>query len=231
MLGRLGVENWFKIGDRDLATNLMRTNLLTHGYRLSQVTEKIRNVLKVKARVLPMTDDRVRTVVETRQGVLRFQEYFVKHGHSVEIEKIRFEGLEKAQALPDALEAIRNSDIIAIAPSNPIVSIGPILGLKGFRDELRRCKGLKLAVSPIIGGRALKGPADVMLKKLGIEATAYGVYTLYRDIIDIMVIDIVDHEVAEKIGAEGKRCIALDTLMDSPQAARRLASQILESIM
>ncbi|MEM0445164.1 MAG: 2-phospho-L-lactate transferase, partial [Nitrososphaerota archaeon] len=213
MLGRLGVDNWFKIGDRDLALNLVRSSLLRQGYRLSQVTERIRRALGVRAKILPMTDDRVRTVIETEQGFMHFQEYFVLHRHAVEIKKIHFEGLEEARPLPDALEAIRSSDVIIFAPSNPIVSIGPILGLKGVREEISRSEGIKLAVSPIIGGRTVRGPADVMLKSLGIEPTAYGVFTLYRDLIDIMVLDSVDRELAEKIMSDGRKCMVLNTHM------------------
>ncbi len=230
MLGKLGLENWFKIGDRDLALNLLRTKLLSEGYTLSQVTERVRKALGVRARVLPMTDDRVRTVVETEIGVLRFQEYFVKYGYRTDVRRIWFEGLEEAEPLSEAIHAVHESDIIAIAPSNPIVSIGPILGLKGFRDALRKSSARKIAVSPIIGGKTIKGPADKMLQMLGIEPTAYGVYTLYRDIIDTMVIDVEDRELASKIEAEGKQCLVLDTRMHTRQNAQKLASQILTRI-
>jgi LPPG:FO 2-phospho-L-lactate transferase len=230
MLGKLGIENWFKIGDKDLALNLIRTKMLKEGFTLSQATERLRKALGVRARILPMTNDRVRTMVETELGVLRFQEYFVKHGYSVDVRRIWFEGIEKAEPLHEAIQAVLESDIIAIAPSNPIVSIGPILGLKGFRDALKRSPAKKIAVSPIIGGKTIKGPADKMLQMIGVEPTAYGVYSLYRDIIDVMVIDVEDAELASKIEAEGRQCLVLDTRMNSRGDARRLASQILKSI-
>ncbi|MEM4590365.1 MAG: 2-phospho-L-lactate transferase [Nitrososphaerota archaeon] len=230
MLGRLDLENWFKIGDKDLALNLLRTKLLRKGYRLSQVTERIRKALEIRARILPMTDDPIRTMVETEIGVLRFQEYFVKHGYRFEAKRIWFEGLEKAEPLPEAIHAVHESDIIAIAPSNPIVSIGPILGLKGFRDALRKSSATKIAISPLIGGKTIKGPADKMLQMLGVEPTSYGVYTLYRDIIDTMIIDLEDRELASKIEAEGKQCLVLATRMNTRQDSQRLASQILTRI-
>lgn len=230
MLGRLGLENWFKIGDKDLALNLLRTKLLREGYRLSQVTERIRKALGIRARILPMTDDPVRTMVETEIGVLRFQEYFVRHGYRLGAKRIWFEGLEEAEPLADTIQAVRESDIIAVAPSNPIVSIGPILGLKGFRDALRESPAKKFAVSPIIGGKTIKGPADKMLQMLGVEPTAYGVYTLYKDIIDTMVIDVKDRELASKIEEEGKQCLVLDTRMYTRRDAKKLASQILTRI-
>lgn len=227
MLGKLGVENWFKIGDRDLAINLVRTALIRNGYPLSQAIDVIKKALNVRAEILPMSNDPVRTLVETEEGILRFQEYFVKHGYRVEITGIRLEGLEKARPLPEVLDAIRESDIIAIAPSNPIVSIGPILGLRGIRDEMRRSKAIKIAISPIVGGRALKGPADRMLQKMGVEPSAFGVYTLYRDIIDVMVVDLSDRDLAERIRSEGKDCLVLDTLMRTREDSRRLAHEIL----
>lgn len=230
MLGRLGLENWFKIGDRDLALNLMRTKLLREGFKLSQVTELVRKALGLRAKVLPMTDDRVRTMVETEVGVLPFQEYFVKYGYRIGVRRVWFEGLDIAEPLPEAIRAIRESDIITIAPSNPIVSIGPILGLRGVKEELIRSSAKKVAVSPIIGGKAVKGPADKMLQMLGVEPTAYGVYILYRDIIDTMVIDVEDAELASKIEADGKQCLVLNTRMNTRQDARKLASQILTRI-
>ncbi|MEM4354745.1 MAG: 2-phospho-L-lactate transferase [Nitrososphaerota archaeon] len=230
MLGRLGVENWFKIGDKDLALNLFRTSLLAQGSKLSQAVEKLRKALGVRARILPMTDDPVRTIIETDKGTLRFQEYFVKHGYQLEIRGIRFAGIDDSEPLPEALQAIQESDVVAIAPSNPIVSIGPILALRGVRDAMRRSRATRLAVSPIVGGRTIKGPADKMLQALGIEPTAYGVYKMYRDIIDVMVIDKADEKEAERIEAEGKQCFVLNTIMNTLQDARTLASQILSKI-
>ncbi|GBC71914.1 2-phospho-L-lactate transferase [Candidatus Calditenuaceae archaeon HR02] len=227
MLGRLGLENWFKIGDRDLALNLVRTKLLREGLKLSQVTERVRKALGVRSKILPMTDDRVRTMVETEVGVLPFQEYFVKYGYQIDVRRVWFEGIDRADPLPEVIRAIRESDIIAIAPSNPVVSIGPILGLKGVKEELIRSPATRVAVSPIIGGKTVKGPADKMLQMLGVEPTAYGVYTLYRDIIDIMVIDVEDAKLARKIEVDGKQCLVLNTRMHNRQDARKLASQIL----
>jgi len=230
MLGRLGVENWFKLGDKDLAVNLLRTLILRSGGRLSEITEMLRRTLGVKARILPMTDDKVKTLVVTEEGSLSFQEYFVRMGQRPEVRKIVFEGAEKARPLPEVLESIKKAEIIMIAPSNPIVSIGPILALPGIRDELLGTRATKIAISPIVGGKALRGPADRMMKSLGYEPTAYGVFKIYREFIDVMVVDKADPAEAEKIMADGCSCLVLDTVMRSREESRRLAREILTAL-
>ncbi len=228
MLGRLGLENWFKIGDTDFAISLYRTMMLRRGLRLTEIVEEARRALGVGARILPMTDDRVRTVVKTEEGLLPFQEYFVKQRCEPKVMGVVFEGIESARPSREVLEALKSADLIMIAPSNPVVSIGPILSLQGVRDLLNRAKATRLAVSPIIGGRTVKGPADKMLAAFGIEPTAYGVYSIYSEIVDIMVLDNADSEIALKIEGEGKKCIVTDILMRSREDAVRLARTVLE---
>jgi len=228
MLGRLGLENWFKIGDTDLAMSLYRTMMLRRGLRLTEIVEEARRALGVGARILPMSDDRVRTIVKTDAGPLPFQDYFVKHRCEPKVVDVVFEGIESARPSREVLEALRSADLIIIAPSNPVVSIGPILSLQGVRDLLKHAKATRLAVSPIIGGRTVKGPADKMLIAFGIEPTAYGVYSVYSEIIDIMVLDNTDSEIAVKIEGKGKRCLVTDILMRSREDAVRLARTVLE---
>ncbi len=230
MLGRLGLENWFKIGDADLAMSLYRSLMLRQGHRLTEVVERARRALGVKARILPMSDDRVRTMVVTESAVLPFQQYFVKLRCEPRVLGVVFDGIEGARPTDEVLEALKTAELIVIAPSNPVVSIGPILSLKGVRELIRKSGAGRLAVSPIIGGKTVKGPADRMLAALGIEPTAVGVYKLYSDIVDIMVLDTEDSKLAPLIEGDGKRCIVTSTLMHSRDDAARLARTILNNI-
>jgi LPPG:FO 2-phospho-L-lactate transferase len=230
MLGRLGLENWFRIGDADLAMSLFRTLMLRQGYRLTEVVEMARRALGVRARILPMSDDRVRTMVVTESAVLPFQQYFVKLRCEPRVLGVVFDGIERARPTPEVMEALEAAELIVIAPSNPVVSVGPILSLEGVRERLRKSDAKRLAVSPLIGGKTVKGPADKMLAALGIDPTAIGVFKLYSDIIDIMVLDREDSKLAPLIEESGKRCIVTDTLIRSRQESTRLAKTILENV-
>jgi LPPG:FO 2-phospho-L-lactate transferase len=230
MLGRLGLENWFRIGDADLAMSLFRTLMLRQGYRLTEVVEMARRALGVRARILPMSDDRVRTMVVTESAVLPFQQYFVKLRCEPRVLGVVFDGIERARPTPEVMEALEAAELIVIAPSNPVVSVGPILSLEGVRERLRKSDAKRLAVSPLIGGKTVKGPADKMLAALGIDPTAIGVFKLYSDIIDIMVLDREDSKLAPLIEDSGKRCIVTDTLIRSRQESARLAKTILENV-
>ena len=189
-LGRFGYETWFGLGDGDLATHVHRTKMLHEGATLSEATRSIAGAFGLRLRLLPVSDDRIRTMVETAAGeTLAFQEYFVKRHTQDEVRAVRFDGIERAQPAPGGIDAILGADLIAIAPSNPIVSIGPLLGVHGVRDALRATRARVVGVSPIVGGKTIKGPADRMMASLGMTPTAAGVAEAYRDFLDVLVID------------------------------------------
>lgn len=227
MLGRYGCETWFKLGDMDLATHILRTAWMRQGVRLSEVTRRLCERLGVRVRILPMTDDPVETRVVTDVGDLHFQEYLVKRGARDRVLRVYFKGIEEAGPAPGVLEAIASADAIVVCPSNPIVSIGPILSVKGIRQALKEAKGKVAAISPIVGGRPIKGPADKLMRGLGIEVSAVGVSKLYRDFLDYMVIDSVDEGLKRSIEAMGIRVAVTDTIMRSLEDKVRLARFVL----
>jgi LPPG:FO 2-phospho-L-lactate transferase len=230
MLERLAVfgrENWFNLGDRDLATHIHRTVMLADGKTLSETAESIRTALKVKARLLPMSDTPVPTIIDSNEGPLHFQEYLVKRRAEPVVKGIRFVGVESAAPAPGVLEAIREADRILICPSNPLISIGPILAVPGIREELRAHKSKVVAVCPIVGGKSLKGPSDKMLTQLGHESTAAGVAKLYADFTGTFVVDSVDKAHAETIAALGMQVVTLPTVMKTLTQKRRLARSLL----
>ncbi|MEM2237850.1 MAG: 2-phospho-L-lactate transferase [Candidatus Caldarchaeum sp.] len=229
-LGLLGCETWFKLGDRDLAVHIYRTMRLKQGATLTQVTEEIASRLKAGWRVLPMSDDRVRTLVETDKGVMPFQRYFVKYGHGLRVLGVRFDGVEKARPTPQVMEALDSSKAVVLCPSNPVVSIGPILSLKGLREKLRNFTGQILAVSPIVAGKALRGPAADMMRAVGVEASALGVAELYKDFLDILVVDDQDSELVDGINALGIKALTTDTVMKSLEDKVRLAKFCLHAL-
>jgi LPPG:FO 2-phospho-L-lactate transferase len=220
---------WFNLGDRDLATHLYRTGRLTEGATLGTVTAEIVSSWGLTQRILPMTDDPVRTRVLVDDGWIDFQEYFVGRRHSVAVREVRFDGVSEARVTPAALEALRAEDVL-IAPSNPIVSIGPILALAGVREVLAERRERVVGVSPIVAGAALKGPADRMLTELGHEASVVGVARLYEPICGTLVIDEQDADRVSEIEDCGIRCVVTDTIMKTPAIARALALTALESI-
>jgi LPPG:FO 2-phospho-L-lactate transferase len=229
-LARYGVPTWFGLGDKDLATHLYRTMRLRSGMSLSAVTAEIAGSWAVGATVLPMTDQRVRTKLTLADGEeLDFQEYFVRRRHAVAVADVRFDGAASALPAPGVLEAVRDAELVVIAPSNPIVSIGPILAITGLREALLERRASVVAVSPIIGGRALKGPADRLLVELGGEASAFGVADHLREVIGAIVIDEVDASLAGSISALGVRVVVTETVMRTNEISAKLATAVLEA--
>lgn len=222
---------WFNLGDRDLATHLYRSGRLAEGATLSEATSEITAAWGLLQRVLPMSDDRVRTRVRVADGWLDFQDYFVGQRHAVAVEAIEFVGAEDAALLVAAADALAQADTIIVAPSNPLVSIGPILALSGLTELLAARRDSVVAVSPIIAGKALKGPADRMLVELGYEASVVGVARLYSHICGTLVIDDLDASLASAVEAVGVRCIVTDTIMKSPSVAAALARATLEAVV
>jgi LPPG:FO 2-phospho-L-lactate transferase len=230
MLKKLGCEGWFNLGDRDLATHIYRTHLLRQGLKLSEVTSKIARSLGVAAQILPMTDDPFQTKIKTEIGTIHFQEYLVKRGCSDKVLGVIFEGAEEAKPAPKVLESILGARAVLICPSNPIVSIGTILSVKGVREALQRTEATIIGISPIIGGAPVKGPADKLMSALGVEVSAYGVAQLYKDLLDIFLIDLVDSALKEKIESLGIKVVTSNILMKSFDDEINLAKYILSLI-
>jgi LPPG:FO 2-phospho-L-lactate transferase len=226
-LGRLGGDTWFRLGDKDLATHITRTRLLGEGFRLSQATDRIRRALGVKATILPMADERVETRVQTPQGEISFQEFFVKERWSSEVTAIRFARVESSRPAPGVLEAIEHAAAIIVGPSNPITSIGPILAVPGIRSALTASSAPKVGVSPIIGASAISGPAHKLMEAYGLEASALGVAQCYEDFLDTLLIAAEDKNMMEPIAKLQVHAVATDILMTSSDDKRRLAHQVL----
>jgi LPPG:FO 2-phospho-L-lactate transferase len=226
-LAAYGHTNWFNLGDRDLATHIHRTTMLAEGKTLSQAADSIRIALGVKSRILPMSDSPVPTIIDSNEGPLHFQEYLVKRRTEPVVKGIRFAGVESAQPASGVLEAIREADRILICPSNPLISIGPILAVPQIRDELRAHKEKVFAVCPIVGGKSLKGPSDKMLAQLGHQPTALGVAKLYAAFTGTFVIDPADKSQSSAIAALGMKVAILPTVMKTRPQKRKLASAIL----
>jgi len=226
-LAAYGRPDWFNLGDRDLATHIHRSALLEEGRTLSEATESIRTALGVKARILPMSDDPVPTIIESNEGAMHFQKYLVKRRAEPVVEGIRFAGVEQARPAPGVLEAIREASRIIVCPSNPLISIGPMLAIPGVREQLRERREDVLAVCPIVGGKSLKGPSDRMLAQLGYEATALGVARLYADFSGTFVMDPADKKYAGAISALGMQVAVLPTVMKTGSQKRKLALALL----
>jgi len=222
-----GRPDWFNLGDRDLATHIHRSALLEEGRTLTEAAESIRTALGVKARILPMSDDPVPTIIESNEGAMHFQKYLVKRRAEPIVKGIQFRGVEAARPAPGVLEAIGEASRIIICPSNPLISIGPILAVPGVRGQLRTRKKDVFAVCPIVGGKSLKGPSDKMLAHLGHEATALGVAKLYADFTGTFVIDPADKTQANAISALGMKVAILSTVMKTRAQKRKLASALL----
>ncbi len=228
-LAELGDEPWFRLGDRDLATHLWRTDRLRAGARPTDVARDLAHRLGIAATILPMTDDEVRTDVRTDEGWLEFQEYFVHRHQAPEVREVRFRGAGEASPTEEVLAALEAAELIVIAPSNPIVSVGPILAVAGLRTAIqtaRRHGTPVVAVSGIVAGRALKGPADRMLASLGHDASALGVARLYAEIADGFVLDTVDAALDSAIEAIGPATHVTDTIMVDDAARARLAAEV-----
>jgi LPPG:FO 2-phospho-L-lactate transferase len=230
-LGRFYGKPWFSLGDRDLATHLYRSERLRSGARLSEVTSQIANRFGVKAHVIPMSDDRVYTHVKLKgRTAVPFQEYFVRGRARGAVEQIELRGIEKARPTDAVLRAIEKSSAVVLAPSNPFVSLGPILELAGVREALRLVRNHVAAISPIVGGKPIKGPADKMMRGLGHEVSPLGVARLYRDFAGVFVLDQIDRSYVEPIGKLGMQPIATDTIMSTPAKAARLADVVLRAL-
>lgn len=227
-MASLGGETWFRLGDADLGTHLARTTWLGEGASLSEVTDRIRVALNVAARIVPMSDDPVRTELVTTKGVVReFQEYFVRHRHSEQIAEVHFRGADSSRPAPGVLDAIMQAERVLVCPSNPVVSIGPILAVPGILDALKQRREAVVAVTPIVQGAALKGPADRLLPVVGAEVSASGVASLYADFCATFVVDERDPQEAERVEKLGMKAVQLDTIMVTPDASERLAKEVL----
>ncbi len=229
-LGRLGEETWFQLGDRDLATHIFRTDRLRRGQSLSAVTAEIAKGLGVKSTVAPMSNDPVRTIVHTEEGKIAFQTYFVRRQAKDKVLRVKFQGAKKSRPAPGVLSALRSAAGIIICPSNPIISVGPILAVPGIRKALERRKCPSAAISPIVGGRALKGPAGAMMESLGMEVSALGVAKIYRGLIDILVLDEADKELAAPIRKLGITAVVTNTVMSGEPEKKALAKTVLRAI-
>ena len=226
-IARYGDEPWFSLGDQDIATHILRTARLRAGKTLADATNELAAALGVPSRIVPMTNDRVATLIDTPAGRLEFQDYFVARRQSDDVLGVEFGGIGSATAHPDAVDAIGEADVVVIAPSNPIVSVGPILATPGIREALDGASAPIVAVSPIVGGRALKGPAAQMLATLGHDVSALGVARLYADLVDGIVVDFVDRDLASEIERIGPRVLVAETVMGSEEDRRRLAEDVL----
>ena len=226
-LEKFGAETWFKLGDRDIATHIMRTQLLRAGFRLSDVTERLRNGLGIKARLLPMSDDEIETRIETVEGEISFQEYFVKQRWQPEVKNVFYAGVEKSRPAPGVLEAINDAAKIVICPSNPVTSIGPILAIPGVRNVLAETKAPVIGISPMIGDSAISGPAHKLMAAQGFEPSTLGAAKGYGEFLDQFVIDRADEKLRGQIEALGIKVVATSVIMKSLDDKRRLAREVL----
>jgi len=226
-MSALGLDPWFRIGDRDLATHVHRSYLLARGHSLTEATESIRRENGIRSPILPMTDSSVPTMVDTDEGTLEFQDYFVRRKCAPRVRGIRFEGVADSRPAPGVREALAVADLIVICPSNPFISIGPILGVPGMREAILDSKAVVAAVSPIIGGKAVKGPTATMLNQLGHEVSALGVARLYADMLDVFLIDESDSGLETPMRSMGIETRTSLILMDSASASESLARLLL----
>jgi LPPG:FO 2-phospho-L-lactate transferase len=228
-LTQYGNEDWFMLGDRDLATHIHRTNLLRQGKTLSAITDELRKAFGLQLRILPMSDQPIATHIQTPAGLIHFEEYMVQRKCADEVQDVVFVGADTATATPDVIEAIQQADAILLAPSNPIVSIGSILAVPGIHDALHEASGMIVAVSPIVGGAPIKGPADKLLRGMGYEVSAVGVARCYRDFLDVMVIDEQDAQIASEIEDLGIPTVVTNTIMRDTAAKAELARNVLRA--
>jgi LPPG:FO 2-phospho-L-lactate transferase len=226
---RLGGEGWFMLGDRDLGLHLVRTQALAGGEPLSAVTGRLARALGIEATLLPATDDRLRTWIDTPAGSFPFQEWFVARRHRDDVDRVRFEGEEAATPAPGVVEAIEQAELIVICPSNPFISIWPILAVAEIREALERRRVPSIAVSPLVGGRAIKGPADRMLERLAGGTEPVRVAACYQGVVDALVLDESDAGGAAAVGLNGVRAVVTKTLMQDSDAAAALARVVLDS--
>ena len=227
MISAYGEDAWFKLGDRDLATHILRTERLRKDVSLTETTARLAGALGVRSSILPMCDEPVSTIIKTPEGLLEFQEYFVRRAQRDEVLSVKLRGIEGARVPSEVQEAISHAEAVVFCPSNPIVSIGPVLAVPGMGELLANSSAPKVAVSPIVGGRALKGPADKMLRSLNHEVSATGVARMYEGVVDGFVIDRFDEEEEAGISALGMHVFATDAVMHDEADRERLAREIL----
>ncbi len=230
-MGQLGQPIWFHAGDRDLATHILRSKLLSDGKTLSEVTAEIAARLGIKARILPMSNSRVETRVLTPVGELSFEEYFVERWFQDPVKSVRFAGASDAEPAPGVIEAIRSADIVLLAPSNPVTSIGPILAVPGIRPALCESRARIVAVSPIVGGAAVSGPAGALLAAQGFAVSIAGVADFYRDFLDVLVVDSRDAEAAEELRKASLRVHCAQAIMQTMEDRVALAKAALAAAM
>jgi LPPG:FO 2-phospho-L-lactate transferase len=231
MLQKYGFNTWFNLGDRDLATHLYRTQLLRRGFTLSETTDKLRRQLKVKSRIIPMTNYKFQTKIKTPKGTIDFQEYLVKGKAQDKVLSVCFDGEEKAKPSPGIVESLMNSKGIIISPSNPVVSIGTILAVKGIKKALKQTKTKIAAISPIVGGATIKGPADILMSSLGLEVSSWGVAKLYEEFLDLMIIDQIDRLEKERIEKLGIDVVVTNTIMQSLKEKIQLARIVVKHLL
>lgn len=229
-LSKLGCEDWFNLGDKDLATHIFRTMHLRQGKPLSEVTAMMTKARGLGLSILPMSDERIETIIHSDDGEYAFQEYMVKLRWQVPVRSIEFRGADRAKPVPGVLDAIASAKRIIFAPSNPFVSIGAILAVPGIREALRDTEAKIAAISPIVGGKAIKGPAAALMRDHGYPVSALGVAQIYRGLIDLMVIDRQDETLIPEIQALGIHAAAADTMMTSPEKKAALAKTVLEQL-
>ena len=229
MLKKQGLDTWFGLGDRDLATHIYRTNRLNQGFTLSQITSEVCQSLGLKVKILPMSNDKFETRVTTSEGSMHFEEYFVKKQCKDEVLGVEFVGAATAKPSPGVLDAISNAQLVVVCPSNPVVSIGTILAVNGVKDALKRTKARVVGVSPIVAGLPIKGPADKMLRALGLEVSAFGVAQLYADFLDTFVIDNKDAAAKNRIENLGVKVKVTNTVMKSLDDKVSLARAVLDN--
>ncbi|MCY4619977.1 MAG: 2-phospho-L-lactate transferase [Chloroflexi bacterium] len=231
-LSELGGPDWFMIGDLDLATHLYRTHRLSQGDPLSAITRDLTRRLGLELAITPVTDDQLRTVVETDSGELAFQDYFVKRRAADPVHSLRFDGANSSSPAPGVIDSLQEADVIAIAPSNPFLSIDPLLSVPGVRDAVTSSAAPVVAISPIIGGQAVKGPAADILQSLGHDVSALGVARIYDLLADVFILDEEDASLATEIDAEtGMRVVVMATLMKDVEAKMALASGTLKAAL
>jgi len=229
-MGQLGQPIWFHAGDRDLAVHILRSKLLAEGKTLSEVTAEIADKLGVKARILPMSNSRVETRVGTPMGELSFEEYFVQRWYQDPVESIRFAGAADAEPAPGVIDAIVNADVVLLAPSNPITSIGPILAVPGVREALHKTKGRIAAVSPIVAGEAVAGPAGILMASQGLPVSVAGVAQAYHDFLDMLIVDERDTDAADELRKSGLRVQIAKTVMRTMEDKAELARAVLSAV-
>jgi LPPG:FO 2-phospho-L-lactate transferase len=228
--GQLGAETWFNLGDKDLALHVARTQRLTAGASLSEVTSELAKVMDIHVEILPMSNDPIRTIVETAKGPLAFQHYFVRDRCEPEVSGFFFKGMDEAKPNPKFMQRLvsKHLETIIICPSNPFVSVDPILRINGIKNVMRECSAPIIAVSPIIGGKAVKGPAAKMMKELKLPVTALSVAKFYKGLIDGFVIDIEDEDIASEIESLGMKVLITQTFMKTLEDREALAAATLE---